>query len=387
MDENKNETETTKTSSTSFGSQPFQTLGPPPPEQQQSASRRKFLNWRNIFIALGVLQVLGVVSFLLIIFSVVGKTGSEFIALGLGYTLLPALGLISLVNLIGLPIYFLKHKPHGKKLALVAISFVVSLILGLYGAYNAYQVFFVVPQMSKDFIAKMEQERQLRDQQFAADNAKPEITKEEAIELLKSCQLKGFYYTNQTDKQNGGWGELSSTGIVLTKIDGKPYRISIADRLVPELVPAARAAQKTCTDPQFSHEGTYEEYKDGKWYFKGQVVNDLGVAPGRSTDELITVLQNCKIDYFVGYSDLSLVKDANTRSWLERAEKSNTGIEISEGSATSYVFVSKAQTIALQDKAREYRQTCISKKKLYITIDSWIETEYPAGQWSRIKQQ
>lgn len=67
--------------------------------------------------------------------------------------------------------------------------------------------------------------------------------------------------------------EASATGVVLVKIDGEPYRISIADRLVPELVPIAREAQKSCASPQFWHDGTYEQYKDGKWYFKGEAIN------------------------------------------------------------------------------------------------------------------
>ncbi len=132
----------------------------------------------------------------------------------------------------------------------------------LYGAYSVYQLRVLAP----NHINQLSQQSRIKNDaaqlQFKADNANPEITKEEAIQLLKTCQLKGFYYTNQTDKSdpsNGGWGELSSTGVVLTKIDGKPYRISIADKLVNELVPIARQAQKTCNgSPQFWHNGNYE---------------------------------------------------------------------------------------------------------------------------------
>ena len=79
------------------------------------------------------------------------------------------------------------------------------------------------------------------------------------------------------------------------------------------------------------------------------------------------------------------MKDGNTKSWLEKAEQSSSGIEISEESA-SYVFVSKSMTAELQDTARQLRQSCYDTKKLYITIDDWIETEYPAGQWTRVQQ-
>lgn len=227
--------------------------------------------WSYFFIILGILQALGIAIFFLIMIWAIqqasaGVSGTEFIGLILLVTLVPAVGIIAFINLVGLPIYMAKHKPHGKWLALSILSLVVSVTPVLYGAYSTYQLRVAVPQQEKKFTEQWRKEVEQRKQQFAADNAKPEITKEEAITLLKTCQLNGFYYTNQTSKDGGNWGELSSTGVVLTKVDGKPYRISIADRLTSELVPIAREAQKTCGGPQFWHDGRYEQRQtDGTW--------------------------------------------------------------------------------------------------------------------------
>lgn len=405
MDENQKPSETPQTplvpppqtQSTTTNQQPagvvngrpiYGTTTPMSRSELEQLSEKKPSKWRYFFMILGILQAAGVALFFLVMLwasqqAKAGVSGTEFIALILFVTVVPAVAIISLINLIGLPIYMRKSKPHGKGLVLNIVSLVISTLLVLYGAYNVYGLYFYPKKLSEESRQKFEQQ----DREFAAANAKPEITKEEAIQLLKSCKLKGFYYTNQTDKSdpaNGGWGELSSTGVVLTKVDGQPYRISIADKLIPELVPIAREAQKTCGGPQFWHDGTYEQFKDGKWYFKGEVVNST--QSGKTKDEAISFMQSCKADYFVGYTDINLVKDSNTKSWLNKAEQASGGIEISESAPKSYVFASKAMTTELQDKARQFRQACYNTKKLYITIDDWIETEYPAGKWTRVKQ-
>jgi len=398
MDENQKPSETPQATSATqptavVNGQPYQPVTPVSGSHLEQFSNQKPSKWRYFFIVLGVLQALGVAIFLLIMFWAIqqakaGVSGTEFIGLFLFITLVPAVGIIAFINLIGLPIYMIKHKPHGKGLVFSIVSLIISALLALYGAYSVYQLRVATPNRINELNEQFEQKSQEEDRQFIAANAKPEITKEEAIELLKTCKLKGFYYTKQTESENlhnmqFPSPETSSTGVVLVKIDSEPYRISIADRLIPELVPIAREAQKTCANPQFWHDGGYEQYKDGKWYFKGEVVN--ATQSGKTKDEAINFMQNCKADYFVGYTDMNLVKDASTKSWLDKAEKSTTGIEISEGS-TSYVFASKSMTTELQNTARQFRQSCYNAKKLYIAIDDWIETEYPAGQWTRVKQ-
>lgn len=232
---------------------------------------KKPSKWQYFFIFLGAVQVLGVALFFLIITQAIqdanaGVSGTEFIALLLYVTLVPAIGIVAFINLIGLPIYLIKNKSGGRALIYSVLSIIFSLILALYGAYSVYEIRIALPAQEKKQSEIYKKESEARDKQFSQDNAKPEITTEEAISLLKNCQLKGFYYTHQTSKDNGNWGELSSTGIVLTKVDGKPYRISIANRLIPDLVPIAREAQKTCDGPQFWHDGSYEQkQRDGSW--------------------------------------------------------------------------------------------------------------------------
>jgi hypothetical protein len=258
--------------------QPFQPTTPMSSSQLEQMSAQKPSKWRYFFIVLGIIQAIGVAIFFFVMTWAIqqakaGVSGTEFIGLIVYVTLVPAVGLVAFINLVGLPIYMAKHKPHGKGLVFGILSLLVSVILALYGAYSVYQFRVAAPKQIKQLSQQSQQKIQATQQQFATDNAKPEITKVEAIQLLQSCQLKGFYYTKQTDKEGGNWGELSSTGIVLTKIDGKPYRISIADKLVPELVPIARTAQKTCGEPQFWHDGNYEQFQNGHWYFNGEVVN------------------------------------------------------------------------------------------------------------------
>ena len=349
-----------------------------PPDKKPS-------RWRYVFIVLGVLQLLGVAAFFgFMTWAGVqaknGVSGTEFLALLLFVTLVPAVGIVAFLNFIGLPIYLLKQKPKGKGLALGIVSLIMSMALVAYAGYNAFQLYVVLPNYAND---RAEQSR-VKAEEYAAEREKAsyEITKETAVSLLQSCTLKGFYYTDQTDKRAGGWGELSSTGIVVTEVDNEPYRISIADRLIPEMVPIARESQKTCGDPQFWHDGNYEQFKDGKWYFGTEVVN--AAQSGKTKEEALAFMQSCKTDYFVGYTDINQVKDANTKAWLERAEKSSSGIEILEDTK-SYVFVSRAMTLELQDAVRQFRSSCYSAKKLYVTIDDWIETEYPAGTWTRVK--
>lgn len=225
---------------------------------------RKPSKWRYFFIVLGVLQALGVVLFFLVITWAIrqakaGVSGTEFIGLIIYATLVPGVGLVALINLIGLPIYMVKRKPKGKGRLFSVLSLLISLGLFLYGANSVYQLRVAVPKQEKAISDQLQQQSEAQDRQYQAQNANPEITEADAIQLLQTCKLKGFYYTNQTSKDDGDWGELSTTGVVLTKVDGQPYRISIADRLVPELVPIARQAQKNCGgDPQFWHDGAYE---------------------------------------------------------------------------------------------------------------------------------
>lgn len=227
-----------------------------------------YITW--FFVVIGLIQLLVLSIYGYIIYSLIknaqaGNSGMEIIAIVINRVAIPAIVIIALINLVGLAVYFVRYKP--KKL--IRIGFALSLTLSLafvgylgYGAYANYTNEIEYQERNKVIDVKNSEKRQ----QNIADNAQPEITKEVTIELLKSCQLKGMYIGDQTDREGGGWGELSSTGVVLTKIDGQPYRISVADRLIPEIVPIAREAQKTCPDLQFCIDGKYEmRQADGTW--------------------------------------------------------------------------------------------------------------------------
>lgn len=127
---------------------------PIPSNQFKQSYEQKPSKWRYFFIILGILQAVGVVVFFLIMTWAIrqakaGISGTEFIGLLVYVTLVPAVGLIAFINLISLPIYIHRHKPHGKGLALVILSLSVSVILALYGAYNVYQFRAAVQKFSQ----------------------------------------------------------------------------------------------------------------------------------------------------------------------------------------------------------------------------------------------
>lgn len=231
-------------------------------------SQLPYITW--FFIIIGIIQVLVLSIYGYIIYSLIknaqaGNSGMEIIAIVINRVAIPAIVVVALINLVGLVVYFVRYKP--KKM--IRIGFALSLVLSVavigyvgYGVYANYSNEIEYQEQNKIIDIKNSEKQQ----RYIADNARPEITKETTIELLKSCQLKGIYIGDQTDREGGGWGELSLTGVVLTKIDGQPYRISVADRLIPEIVPIAREAQKTCPDLQFSIDGKYEmRQADGTW--------------------------------------------------------------------------------------------------------------------------
>ncbi len=246
---------------------------PMPSSQFDQIPNPKPSKWRYFFIVLGILQAIGVAIFFIVITWAIqqakaGVSGTEFIGLLVFVTVVPAVGLIALINLIGLPIYMIRHKPHGEGMVFSVLSLIISVILALYGAYSVYQLLVVAPKHIN------EQRAQTQQRIKHLDIVPPkEITVAEATDLLNNCKLNGLYYTKQNMPDGEKGGENTTTGILLTSIDGAPHHISIADRLIPTLVPIARSAQKTCPNLQFWHDGNYEQYQNGHWSFNGQVVN------------------------------------------------------------------------------------------------------------------
>lgn len=218
-------------------------------------------------LTLGLLQlmlVLGIVAIFawLIAKANSGVSGTEFMGLFVMVIGAPLVTVVAVMNVISLVVYFVRRRPIGKHLILAILSGILSVLIIAYGSYTAYEWFVVAPADS----ARDEREYEEKQRKWDEGYFNKEVTAEETKELLMTCQLFGFYYTNQTDKVDGNWGELSTTGVVLTYIENKPTRVSIADRLVPELVPVAREAQKTCDGPQLWHDGNYEQKQaDGTW--------------------------------------------------------------------------------------------------------------------------
>ena len=310
-----------------------------------------------------------------------------YIAIGAS-PILASTGILGLITIGVIAGAFFKHyvSDTSKKLAITV------LVLCTLACLAAVPAVMVLKSMRTE-----EAKSQKLEQYYAQSEktARSEATVEQATSLLNSCQVFGFYYTGQNGADGAENAEATKTGILLYQMpksydgtttpasgDAGKYRMHIADRMVYTMVPIARKAQHSC-GIQFWHDGNYEQWKNGQWYFNGQAVASLGNAK----EETVSLMQSCKVDYFIGYTgDVNIVKDASSREWLQKAEQSSSGIEISENAPKTYVFVSKAMTLSLQDTARQARQTCYSQKKLYIMVDDWVETEYPAGKWTRVKQ-
>lgn len=247
------------------------------------ASRKTSAGWIVFFAVLGILQILGVLALIKIASWSTRQAEDgvisdvQFVSSILFLVLTLAAGALiiitTFVNLIGLLIYMIRRKPRGKALVFSILSLLFSAILLSFGAYLLYQTTVDQPTQREESVERMRSEAMLRIEKSQKDNANPEISKEEAIVLLQTCQLKGFYYTKEMYEEHGTSPATSLTGIVLTKVDGEPHRINIADKLIDELVPIAREAQKTCGSPQFWRDGTFEQYQDGKWQFRGEDVD------------------------------------------------------------------------------------------------------------------
>ena len=115
--------------------------------QYKRVSVEKPSKWRHFFtdffIALGILQALGVGLFLLVMTHAAqeakdGASGTEFIALMVYVTIVPAVGFAALINLIGLPIYIVKRRPRVVGLILGVLSLLISLGLFLFSVNVFY---------------------------------------------------------------------------------------------------------------------------------------------------------------------------------------------------------------------------------------------------------
>lgn len=133
-------------------------------------STRRSSKWLYFFLALTILQVIGVVLFFLIMTWAIGQakagvSGTEYIGLILLTTLVPAIGIMALVNLVGLPVLMIKRKLRGMKLVFSILSLVVSVVLASYGVYIMYQMQVVIPNKEKEFSEQLRKESERRERQ------------------------------------------------------------------------------------------------------------------------------------------------------------------------------------------------------------------------------
>ncbi|MBP6880842.1 hypothetical protein KBC31_04415 [Candidatus Saccharibacteria bacterium] len=234
--------------------------------QQPTLKKSKLHNFVSFSCTVQTISIATILAVDLLIFLITlssgSSTGSEF--LGLQYLIPAAFGIFvsSLINLFIIPLYILRNKPQGKRLVYVCLYLLVSIIVfavPLYGLFQSNN--YTPPDYEKNY-SESADERTVEDND---DKIEPkdeysEISKENVVELLETCQVGEFFYTNQTNIYNHNRGELSSTGAVLVEQKDVPTRISIADRLIPELLPVAREAQKNCDELVIYRDNTQEKF-------------------------------------------------------------------------------------------------------------------------------
>lgn len=345
----------------------------------ETIKRRRFA----IVTALSITQIICVAVLAAILYSIAGETGGEFIALLLFITCVPFLVGISLFAVVYVPVTLKKYRPKGRLLVLSVLSLIISIAILIYGGLILYFTMASFIGLGRD-AGKHTIYTEPSDQQIANDTKQTEISKEDALKMIEECQIKRLYYTDQSKTIELSAGvtipaaESSTTGIVVRYENGKPSNMYIADRHIAELVALAREVQYRC-GTLFWHDGAYEKYEDGKWYFNNEVVND--VSSWQTKEKALSLLAECKVDFFIGTNgDLSSF-DPTTKDWLERTAQMPSGVQIVENAPKTYVFASMPLTAELQDAAREARQSCSGERTLYVRIDKLIEIQNPDGSW------
>jgi hypothetical protein len=94
-------------------------------------------------VVLGILQALAAALYIALMTIAANQTthASEYSGLIIVFIMFPLVGLMAVINLIGLPLYMRKHKLHGKALLMAAASLTVS-VLVLYFMVSS----FITPQ-------------------------------------------------------------------------------------------------------------------------------------------------------------------------------------------------------------------------------------------------
>lgn len=141
----------------------------------------------------------------------------------------------------------------------------------------------VLGGMSSPFTLAIEHKENTKTQKIREKekNAQSEASVERATQLLNSCEVYQVRYDNPGETL----ADITSTGILLyeaptkygapsptgTGWTGGTYTMYVTSKATTTVLPIARQAQHTC-GIQFSHDGTDEQWKDGHWYFRDNLV-------------------------------------------------------------------------------------------------------------------
>lgn len=190
---------------------------------------------------------------------------------GLLFSLLALISLaLALIVLIGLPVYLNKHRLQHTWQKRSTLTLIISIVVLSFIMWSSFG-----PREQTDYekwaagsAQRAQQAEQDAQNEYLNSTMGKEITKKEAIVLFNKCQVHEFSYENQRKKYTGEWGELSSTGVVTAEIVGDAsthekvilvHAISVSDKLAPELLPVAQAAQKACKGVEIYKNGILQQ--------------------------------------------------------------------------------------------------------------------------------
>jgi len=229
----------------------------------------------DYLLGIGIAVVLLFVGLILVFLNSKSIDPSGLMTFGIFLVVMPLIGILAVAYLIGAVARGVKQKAEttedegatseGKRPVSVGrlfkvLALTISIIVVIYVGTMVYQWNVWKSDYQKENAALAAQIQKENDQ-YIKDHSNDVISKDQAILLLENCQVQTLYYSYQTSTKSGRWGELSATGVALdrTYTGNETADMSIADRHIPELVPIAKEAQKTCEDLDIVSYGNDDE--------------------------------------------------------------------------------------------------------------------------------
>jgi hypothetical protein len=215
-------------------------LAPQPPQ-----SPAKWSWWVGILTGLAVADVGFVFASMAYLVSLAksGVSGTEFMAILLIPFILASFPL-SLSAFILAGLHLKRHSLVGRIKAFIITCLVLS---GLILAFGVYVIISNLVSLSKFSEAQQQSDQHARE--MAAAYAPKEVTEADALNLLTTCQIHQFYYGPQKDVQDeiDAAGRTNS-GLVLIRLDDKPWRLTATDQMGAKLLPSVEASKQKCGD-------------------------------------------------------------------------------------------------------------------------------------------